>query len=327
MPDGVCPHCGAILRPDATYCGWCGNAVTAQQNTESASGESWYYNQNYDTPKKTKTSRDFDGTMKAMSVCLRILLISLIAVLLFDMRQAFVKGDLSEALNPILSDTQQLQLIMSDSFPNRAAESAAEELFEDSLIMEYLPENVQDIMMELFKEVDLSGFSMNDFQQIAGEGSDTLLDIAGEEKDDTDLEQMLDQLEGTTSRNSGFNLSNSILSTVVYYCLKLSQSYGVFAVLGVLTLLPLLRLMARNKWDMIWTCGDLGATLMVEGGLMLLAAVSYMHLPDLWEKIFGRASQVVPLIGVVLTSGMILSAAIFVLGIIFVLIKLCFHRK
>ena len=325
MQEVCCRKCGTVLRPNAKFCDACGTIVI-QQSAEPAHGVEWYYQQYNPVNMKPKTSRSFSATLKAMLLCLEIFAASLLLVGLFDLRQAFSKGELNEVLEPILSQAQMMQLTTDDPFSDPAEAPVTENALGNALGTDLLPEDMQNVLEGLLGQVDISGISSSEIQQMMGESSGLIADIAGEALGGGDMNDVMGKI-GTSGLKSLLDFSKEKVALIVSYTLKLIQSNGVFLILGVLTFLPMIRLAKHNKWNMLQTGTDLGVTLTVEGALMMLSAGCYHFRPNLWKNMFGEAYRLAPLIGTALTKGLILSAAIMVLGVILVLVRICLKRK
>ena len=107
---------------------------------------------------------------------------------------------------------------------------------------------------------------------------------------------------------------------IAYTCIYFAASYWFIGILGGFLLITILLLMQCNRWKMLRTSNDVGITLAVSSGILLLGSLFAMLLPDLWQSLFGSLYTIGALSGSLLVSSLIPNLCVFGFGIVLILV-------
>jgi hypothetical protein len=108
-------------------------------------------------------------------------------------------------------------------------------------------------------------------------------------------------------------------SPVAYNAIRFGISTGMVIVLCIITLLCIFLLLKINRWNILYTCGDVGVVLAVIGGLYLIVTAFTTLLSGLWYDLVGTIIGSVT--ANIIASSLMTTCVICVLAVLLILTK------
>ena len=350
-PTRLCPNCGAVMHPEHRFCGNCGASEnpaadepavqvppqTAAQPSESAKPDRHKERNFY--PR-----RGVWRTLLAIMLCFFIFLWSFAALAVFNVRWT-VTGDAFQLCMSAVIDSIDLTLIHASNVisGDEAAgktladwtaelisskyedpiEVTAEQLdtfLDASTIPDFISQKLSDVLRDIYNGTDTASITTTEIEALLTENAPVMQEVFGAQLSQAgigDLAAALDRMGALNYLNTASLQKN--LAPVVY-AVQFLLSYWVIGFFSVLALASMILLAVVNKWKMLRTCGDIGISLTVTSGVLILAGLFVMVLPNVWNMIFPIA-MIGTISGTVLTSGLIPSLIVLGVGVLMIVIR------
>lgn len=195
-----------------------------------------------------------------------------------------------------------------------------QELLEESTLAEFLAENVEACLADVYNGTDRASVTARDVENLLEDNAALIGDVLGEELSDADIAEAVSAAE----RSGALELLNAETlqeeGGMLYRSVQITLSWWVIAGLIVVLLLMIL-LLSTVERSVLRTLGDTGITLMVMSAIWGIGGLFVLLLPELWNSLLRPIAPIGTVAGALLESSLIPSAAAFGTGVVLVLIR------
>ncbi len=203
--------------------------------------------------------------------------------------------------------------------PVRADEDDLQEFLENSQLIPFLSQRLSEAVSDVYQGNGRKFLSAEDIEDFLLDNRDDIEEMLGQEINRDTAGKIADRIEESGMLDK---LSTRVLKTdmpAVYTVLNLGLSWWVLGGL-CLVLLLLILLLGKINRSILRTCRDAGIVLMVAAGIWGIAGLFALVLPSVLESIFSFFPMAGPIVGSLLQSFLIPTAAAFGLGVVLLLI-------
>lgn len=224
--------------------------------------------------------------------------------------------------DPELSMAEWILEKTAQNFEGRvtADEDELQEFLEDSDVIPFLSERLSEYVNDVYKGNARKALSADDIEEFLWDERENMKDIFGTEITRDSARRLAKTVEESgvlellSTRTLKANYSQ------IYSLANLIMSWWILGILAVILVLLILLLGTANR-SILRTFSDTGITLMVASGIWGLCGLFYLVLPGAWSAIFSFIQPLDTIIGSVLKSCLIPTAAVFGTGVVLVLIR------
>lgn len=352
----VCPSCGAAMLPEQRFCGNCGASGTAAP-AEPAPQPQVIAPQpepvEPEVPKKPARRKKKKNpyprrgvwrTLLAIVLCFFIFLWSFAALTVFNMRHAVTADAFQDCISTVVTGVNLDKITASDIISGAEGENKTlaqwatelisskydgqveitveklDRFLDESTIPDFIGGKFSDVVKDVYCGTADAAITTAEIETLLTENASVMNDVFGAQLSDDAIRDIAAKLEdmGALSYLTTVNLQRT--AAPVLNVVQFLLSYWVIGLFALLALMSMLLLAICNKWKLLRTCGDIGITLIVASGILVLAGLFTMLLPDVWNSIFS-ISIVGTVTGNVLTSGVLPSLIVLGVGVLMILVR------
>lgn len=284
-------------------------------------------------------------TILAVLLCFLIFILSFTALSLFTFRTAIASSQCESTIqsalynmdvtkipaSTVFTNLEDKDISLSDWFINIAAEVNPE--FEDISSQEFreyweksiIPQQLADILSQNLHSIYFNDpvpeITKDDLAYVLKEDSRNIRKAFGIELTESELNEIASLVAGYDFLDQLHINTVKLRSPATICTLQICASVWILAILGFLILREILILLKVNR-SILRTCGDTGITLMVMGGIWVIAGLWIAFLPNTWLSAFAKMQPVGAVLGEFISRGLLYAGILFGAGLILLLIRI-----
>lgn len=326
-----CPNCGTHLAAGAQFCPGCGSPVSAPAPVAAPTPAPAAP----PAPAKAKKVKKTRRTAGISILCVLMGLCVFLTIGLLTLRTAANPENLGSSVQDMVLEVDLTQIPASELITNaEAGQSMAEYIaqeiqrsyvveihvdeedvqtfLEDSEFMPFIAEKLGDYVEDVRNDRRGKGISEKELSDLMWDNRRDIEKLVGIPLTQTDIDNVIQKMDeqGLMRDLRAGTLKST--APAAYTGLQIALSDVTIIVLAVLMVLMTLLIAKGYGWNICRSCGSVGMTLLVGGGIFLVLGLAGLGLRLVENSLISY------LIGTVLKGGLTCSVVIFVLGAILV---------